>query len=60
MACLHGDEASLQPEQREEHVVGRKAGREEHGKDAEGAQKDLDIILETLGSHGRSLSRGAT
>lgn len=60
MACLHDDEASLQPEQREKHMVGQKAGREEVGRDAEGAQKDLDVILETLGSHGRSLIRGAT
>lgn len=54
------NETSVQPEQREKHVAGLQAGRKEAGKDGENAQRDLDLIRETLGSHGRSLSRGVT
>lgn len=53
-------EASLQPEQRGKHAMGWKVGRKEAGRNSEGAQRALDLVLETLGSHGRSLSRGVT
>lgn len=41
-------------------MVGLKAERMEAGKDDRNAQRNLDLILETLGSHGKSLSRGVT